>query len=185
MAKKKSSVFTDFATVPPTLLAAAPAAFEFNREVKMANMRLDALRRQMADAKSKGAIEMARAYVMLYKLKDDIELLSGTFKTLFEHYKVSLVPQCFEQSGVPNVPLTEGYRVGISERWTASIKANVKDQAYEWMENNGLGDLITETVNAASLAAAAKYRVEEECKDLPEQLFNVDTVKNTSVTATK
>lgn len=59
-----------------------------------------------------------------------------------------------------------------------------KDAAYWWLRLNNLGDLISETVNAGTLAAAAKARLDQGF-DMPEAYFNSAFMPNTSVTKTK
>lgn len=56
-----------------------------------------------------------------------------------------------------------------------------KQAAYWWLRLNGMGSLITETINASTLSAAARKQMEDG-KDLPETYFKVDIVPNTSVT---
>jgi hypothetical protein len=103
---------------------------------------------------------------------------------LFKKFKELEVPATFEADKITHVPLEEGFRVGLSSRLFASIPAGKREQAYQWLRDNGLGDLITATVNAGTLSAAAKEMMEEKNEELPKELFTVALVPNTSVTAT-
>ena len=63
----------------------------------------------------------------------------------------------------------------------ASVKAGKKEDAMEWMENSGLGDLVTETINSSALRSLAKRRLEEG-KPLPVKLFNVTPFRRAQLT---
>ena len=100
-------------------------------------------------------------------------------------FKTETIPKAFEAENLSSFTLDTGYRVGLNERYNASIKKDMKNEAYEWLRGNGLGDLITETVNASTLSAAGKALVENEGKELPEQFFNAFFQTTASVTKTK
>ena len=139
----------------------------------------------MSKAKADGPVAMARAFVAFHRMRERIDELSKPLSKLFEHYKTVECPQLFEQAGIPNVSLDEGFRVGMSYRFTASIISDKKNEAYNWLTENGLGDLITSTVNAQTLAAAAKALMEEHNRELPSEFFKTAQLPNTSVTSTK
>ena len=64
----------------------------------------------------------------------------------------------------------------LSSRLFASPKAGEKDAMISALRANGYGDLVTESVNANTLAAFAKERIaEEESGELPAWLGNVIT----------
>lgn len=131
-----------------------------------------------------GAIEQARAFVDLRYVKDELDEVSKKVNKVYEQYKVEKLPAAFEAAGVPTISLEEGYRVTVQHRLHASIKSGKKDDAYNWLNENGLGDLITDTVNASTLSAAARSMGEDNI-ELPEEIFNVAILPNTSVTKVK
>lgn len=138
----------------------------------------------MAAAFKAGPVQLARAFVVLHRLNE--RLLSEDkalkpLKALWKDYKESKVPEAFEQAGVPNVPLDEGFRVGIAIRTVASVIPGKKDDAFAWLEANDARDLIQSTINASTLSAYAKQRGEKN-EDLPADIFNVVLMPNTSVT---
>lgn len=131
-----------------------------------------------------GAVELARAFVALRSLKDEIDECSKIFSKLFEDVKGVQLPAKFEAEGVPTINLDEGYRVSVSHRVFASIKTGQKDMAMKWLRSNGLEDLVTETVNSSTLSAVAKSMAEEN-RELDGELFSVAVLPSTSVTKTK
>jgi hypothetical protein len=142
------------------------------------------LRPQLVQAESMEPVAFARAFVNLRDLKDRIDAAQKKVSGLYEEWKTVKVPEKFEQNGIPNINLDEGFRVGVSHRVFASVNKDKKDAAYAWLRENDLGDLITETVNTSTLSAVAKSMAEEN-KELEPSLFNISVVNNTSVTKTK
>lgn len=152
--------------------------------ISLTDSYLPRLAADMNAANRKSTIALARAFVVLYKLAESVEVFDKAFTALFERYKKELVPAAFEQAGVPSVPLDEGMRVGTSYRTFASIKPDAKAAAYDWLRKN-YPDIITPTVNSSTLSSLAKSIQDEDNKELPEDLFNVALVPTTSVTVTK
>ena len=180
-AKKKASRSS---SLPATLVAAVPSAARAAKALIAFEEALVGIEAEMRAAEKAGSIQTARAFAVLHFLQgrfdDRAKLLSG----LFQHYKNVVLPDMFDQEGITNVPLTEGFRVGVSYSLYASIVAGKKDEAYNWLRDNDLGDLIVEAVNSSSLSGVARAWREEN-RDLPDSLFNTKEVGNTSVTKTK
>ena len=129
-------------------------------------------------------VEAARAFVALRHLKDKIDETDTAFNKLFEPAKNETMPQKFEEAGVPSVTLDEGQRVTVSHLVRASVKGGKKDEAFQWLRDNGLGDTVSETVNSSTLSAVAKSLIEDG-SELDEDLFSVHVLPTTSVTRTR
>lgn len=86
-----------------------------------------------------------------------------------------------DQEGVQNSTFPGIGRLGISPIIRASVRAGAKDQAYDWLETHGHGDLITTTVNASSLAALIRREIKEG-NEVPEEIFNVHQYDLATVT---
>lgn len=143
---------------------------------------LPQLDKELDRSKKAGAISLARSFVVLHRMNSRFDDMFKPFTATFELYKKQIVPEIFEQESVPNVPLDEGFRVGVSSTFYASIKKDMKTAAYAWLRNNGLGDLIQSTINSSSLAAGLKTKMEDENIEAPEEIFTAAYVPNTSVT---
>lgn len=179
-------------TLPASIINALPSSRAIMEHMKAVEKLIPALGKELKKAEKGGAISIARAFVALHRLEtrvDDIlKPLFGEKKDapgLLYKYKTEVVPSIFEQAGVPNVPLEEGFRVGISSRFLASIKPDQKAAAYDWLREHGLGDLITYTVNSQTLSSALRKELEEKNIEAPEELFSVAMMPTTSVTGTK
>lgn len=174
--------------LPSTLVQALPTASKIVKHVDEIRQLMPQLQREMEQARNAGSIAASRAFVVLHRLAAILcSEENNWFKPLrqmFDQYRSQDLPALFEQEGVTSVPLAEGYRVGVSFTIRASIKQGEKDRAYAWLRGNQLGDIITTTVNASTLSATARTLLEEQNLELPEELFNVANMPNTSVTKT-
>lgn len=132
------------------------------------------------DVDNLGPIEMARYFVKVRETKDELEKILKPFDAFYELLAKTKLPETFDRHGVPSVSLDEGYRVTVSHALRASIRGGVdKEAAYAWLNENGLGDIVTKTVNASTLSAVAKTMAEEN-RELESSLFNVAYLANTS-----
>jgi hypothetical protein len=127
-----------------------------------------------------GVVELARAFVSLRSLKDSVEEFSKAFNKLFEPAKNEKLPQAFERAGVPSVNLDEGVRITVRQDVRASLKMDKKHEAMEWLRQNGMESIVSETVNSSTLSGVARSMMEEG-NELNPDLFNVAIIPTTSV----
>lgn len=145
---------------------------------------LSGLMERTVETEPQGVVEYTRAFVALREMKDKIEEALKPFDKFYLEAKEQKLPAAFEAAGVPTVNLDEGYRVSISHNVRASIKGGQKDAALEWLRQNGLGDVVTETVNSSTLSGLARSMAEEN-RELDSELFTVAIMPTTSVTRIK
>jgi len=138
---------------------------------------------QIKDAIAAGPIELARAYVVLREAMETMEESLKPFQALFQRVKNVEMPQAFQTAGVPTINLEEGFRVSVVQQTRASIRPGMKEEAHRYLQNNGYGDVIQETINSATLSSLART-LQEENLELDETIFNVAIMPTTSVTKT-
>lgn len=123
---------------------------------------------------------------LLRDIRDITETL-GDIKTQFQGHldrmRQDKIPTAFKENGISSLTV-DGYRYTISQTMRASIKGEKKADAYAWLRENDLGELITETVNASTLSAQAR-KMAEDGMELEPDLFNVSIVPTTSITQAK
>lgn len=182
----KTRAVVDKAPPPPlpkSLVQALPAAGEIVKYATEIEALIPKLRKQMDASKQRGAIDLARAFTVLHRLVSVVDAKLKPMTHLFEHYKVLVCPEVFEQAGVSHIPLDAGYRVTISYTLRASVNGDDRTAAYAWLKKHH-PDTVIETVNASTLSKLARELLEQENRELPEKLFKVVNVPNTSVTRT-
>lgn len=166
--------------LPAELTRDLPSAREIIKHIVAIEKLTSQLEREMQDARKRGAIPLARCFTVFHRLMSVMSDKLKPLSAVFETFKVLHVPEAFETAGVTHVPLDIGYRVQVSYILRASIRKDMRDEAYKWLHRHHK-DMIVETVNASSLSALARTLREEQNKALPDRYFNIADVPNTSV----
>ena len=104
----------------------------------------------------------------LKKLKKNIELISG-----------EVIPTMMQEMNISTLKLADGSAVEVKPIYGASITVDKKEEAFNWLRNNGLGDLIKNEV--MTLKALVRERIEKGL-DMPTDLFNVFAGSRTKIT---
>ena len=87
----------------------------------------------------------------LSELEDKIQIEEEHLKTLKdEHRKISedLLPNKLRELGVSEFKLADGTSMSILQYYSARITPENREVCFHWLENNGLGDIIKNTVSA-------------------------------------
>ena len=108
----------------------------------------------------------------LKKLKNDIDVLSG-----------DVIPTMMTEMNVSKFTLADGAGVEVKPVYGASITVAKKEEAFNWLRNNGLGDLIKNEITVsfgrnednkaaeyASLAQGQGYQPSQKLKVEPMTL---------------
>lgn len=145
--------------------------------------RIHALMQPVLTQKDATAASLAVDVIQVRRLRDAYEMLFSKIKDADAFMCATMVPEAFEREKISTFNLKMGYRITVSQRYFASIIPEWKADAYKWLRKNKLGDLIQETVNAGTLSAAGRKMIEDQHKELPEELFRTHYQFNTSITA--
>jgi hypothetical protein len=135
-------------------------------------------------AKKRSAAQIADDYVELKEAADAIKLVMTEINKVKTKMAQEVLPTIFEDQGFKSITTQSGRRVTITSNVRANILKENRDAAYDWLRNNGLEDIVINTVNASTLSATARTLIEDG-KQLDDELFNVQIIPNTSVTKVK
>ena len=72
------------------------------------------------------------------KLKKDIDVISG-----------EVIPTMMQEMNLSTLKLADGSSVEVKPVYGASISAAKKEEAFNWLRNNGLGDLIKNEITVS------------------------------------
>jgi len=116
--------------------------------------------------------EFASKEEELKKLKNDMDVLSG-----------EVIPTMMTEMNISNFSLSDGAGVEVKPVYGASITVAKKEEAFNWLRNNGLGDLIKNEITVsfgrnednkaaeyASLAQGQGYQPNQKLKVEPMTL---------------
>lgn len=116
--------------------------------------------------------ELARELSNLKSAKDKIEEELSTVNKRIEILARQEIPEAMDEAGVQNVKFEGIGKIYLKGDVFASIPAESRDAAYEWLELTGRGSLIKPTVNSSSLKAAVKEWISQG-EEIPEELIRV------------
>jgi len=118
-----------------------------------------------------------------YRAKIGYKSLEEALKVIYhlkDRLDKNVVPQRIEDSGFDKVQVAAiGQSFYPLVKYSASIID--KSKGFDWLRANGAGELITETVNAGTLASFCKDMIENENKEPPSDIFIVTPYKITGI----
>ena len=136
---------------------------------------------QANDAKS-----LSDQVLKLRDLEDKIALTEATLKKLQEQADVlsgDVIPTMMQEMNISTLKLADGSAVEVKPIYGASISAERKEEAFNWLRKNDLGDLIKNEVTVsfgrnednkaiayANLAAEHGYQPSQKLKVEPMTL---------------
>ncbi len=99
------------------------------------------------DAKS-----LSDQVVKLKELEDDLETKEKELKELKRHIELvsgEVIPTMMQEMNISTLKLADGSSVEVKPVYGASISAAKKEEAYTWLRENGLGDLIKNEITVS------------------------------------
>ena len=81
----------------------------------------------------------------LQQLQKDIELREENLKNLkkkLEHVSGEVIPTMMAEMGLSHLKLMDGSSVDVKPHYSATITQANKEAAFNWLRQNGLGDII-------------------------------------------
>jgi hypothetical protein len=147
---------------------------------------IDVLRVQLSELKALGPSTVLAPVATHYKNIADLEEAIQECKVMAynmkEHLRFTVLPTLFEQNSVKNVTTLNGYRIAIdTSDISVSVPPENKGLAYDWLHDQGYGDIITSTINSSTLKATIKSMLRENMP-VPEDVFKITPYVKLSVT---
>ena len=99
------------------------------------------------DAKS-----LSDQVIKLKELEDDLETKEQELKELKRHIELvsgEVIPTMMQEMNISTLKLADGSSVEVKPVYGASISAAKKEEAYTWLRENGLGDLIKNEITVS------------------------------------
>lgn len=100
------------------------------------------------------------------------DLLKKELQKGFDFIRFTAMPAVMEKADIESGKVAGIGTISLISDLNVSIRADCKELAYRWLDDNGHGDLIQPTINSSTLRAFAKDRVRAG-DPLPTELFNI------------
>ena len=98
----------------------------------------------------------------LQTLADQVQMLEGVSKRIetseknlkdlkkeFDRLSGEVIPTMMAEMGLSHLKLMDGSSVDVKPNYSASITVANKDAAFNWLRNNGLGDIIKNEISVS------------------------------------
>ena len=112
-----------------------------NKGVKMVNLRDDA----PDQLNTIDPTELSEQIEKLNSINAQISSTEASLKQLKEQEKQLnnfTIPELMEKMNLSTLKLKDGSELSVKKIYSATMKANKKAQAIQWLRNNGLGDIV-------------------------------------------
>ncbi|HLO98678.1 MAG TPA: hypothetical protein VK171_08795 [Fimbriimonas sp.] len=120
----------------------------------------------------------------MHGIQTDKNVLEEKLKTLnkeFDFLRITKIPAKMEDDGVDRISVSGVGRVSLTADLHVSVKADQKEAFYQWLDDNGRGDLVQPTVNSSTLKAAVKNMLKSG-EEPPVELLNISPFTRASIT---
>jgi len=128
--------------------------------------------------------ELVHEFRSLKDMHDSYKEQASEVGQLVDLIRLNVLPDKMENEDVSTVTVAGAGRVSLQGDLYFSIPAAYKDDCFEWLRDNGHGDIIQETVNSSTGKAWAKEMMKQG-QTLPEGLFKVVPFTRATITRTK
>lgn len=106
-------------------------------------------------------VSLLREFKAVRDLKEAVDALDKEAGRLYDFLRLVAVPERFENEGVSNMKVEGVGRVQLAGDLYAGIVKGREERAFEWLGDNGRGDLVKQTVNSSSIKAVLKKMLAE------------------------
>ena len=126
--------------------------------------------------------DLVEFYRNIYDTNESIKSVTKELNKIQDSLRYNVVPEKMEEQDLKTVTFKDlNCRITVSQVVKASIFAEQKEGAYLWLRREGYSAVVKETVNASTLSAIAKEKIESG-NELPKTVFNVHTSERISLT---
>ena len=125
--------------------------------------------------------EVASLQKTLKEVTEDAGAIKTELQKAYDFVRYVRVPAIMEREDLESVKIEGIGRMYLLSDYNMSIRKEQKEKAVEWLIENGLGDIVQETVNASTLKATLK-EVIANGTEIPEDLFNVSPFTRAQIT---
>ena len=88
----------------------------------------------------------------LRAMEDQLKIMEEALKNKkkeIDRISGEVIPTMLSEMGLSQLKLADGSSVDVKPFYSASISAQNKEKAYEWLRNNGLGDIIKNEISVS------------------------------------
>lgn len=128
-------------------------------------------------------VDLVTAMAELQRYKEALEDSLKLVNKELDFLRITKIPGQMEDEGIDRITVSGVGRVSLTADMHVSVKADKKPEFFEWLRDNGRGDLLQENINPSTLKATIKGLVKNG-EEIPEDLLNVSPFTRAAITKT-
>ena len=117
-------------------------------------------------------IKLAREMKGLQLEKDTHNFALSIINKRLDEIRINELPTAMDEAGIQSINIEGVGNVHTRADLWASIPADKKEMAWNWLMDNGHGDLITRTINGSTFKAFCKEQLLNG-EEIPEDMFKI------------
>jgi hypothetical protein len=125
-------------------------------------------------------VELCREFKAVKDAKEAADVIAKELNRRYDFLRLAMIPKRFEDEGLSNIKVDGVGRVQLASDLYAAILPGMKPKAYEWLDDNGRGDIVQKTVNASTLKATLKKMIVNG-EEYPAELFKAEPFTRASI----
>jgi hypothetical protein len=118
--------------------------------------------------------KLLTAFRQLQEHKKYLDSLSTDVEKLYQVLSYTIIPDIFQSRNVESMKIG-GKNFILSNRLHATITADQKEKAFEWLRKNGLEDIVQPNVNHKTLTSALGNLLEDKGISPPADVIKIHT----------
>lgn len=130
--------------------------------------------------KSDDLVSLAKELVRLQAAKERLEKITSELNAVIDVIRIEIIPNAMDDAGIRTMNITGLGRLGLTE--DLYMKTGDRDALTYWLHENGLQDIITETVNSSTLKSVIKSRIKAGKEIPPPVCVEITPFTRASVT---
>lgn len=138
---------------------------------------LDADGKLAADLPTK---DLIREFKAAKDFKEAADLIEKEAGRVYDFMRLAAIPNRFDEDGINSIKVEGVGRVQLAGDLYAGIIKGREAEAFEWLGDNGRGDLVKQTVNSSSIKAVLKKMLTEG-EEYPAELFKAEPFTRASI----
>jgi hypothetical protein len=155
-----------------------------NGTIEQVKMTIGQIKELMVQTDKQELQDALKVYRMVRNFHDDLADCMKELKKHYDFFRSEQLPDRFQAEKVDSIKV-DGTSFASTAREYTSINPAHKVEAFDWLRQHNLGELIVENVNTQSLSSAMREFKEEQGIDPDDELFNTYSKRNIRVTNLK
>jgi hypothetical protein len=103
----------------------------------------------MGDASLKALSDKSKELENLDNAIKDIEEELGKYKAMYREISEVEIPSMLSELGLSEITLANGNKISTTSYYSARISEDKRDEAFQWLNDNGFADIIKNTVSVS------------------------------------